>query len=107
MRDGVEGQNNFFRQSQKLVEKAVVVSEDKSNIVLQMRDKRVTLLFIHQCITFLLSVSAFFLPILPLYAAANLTEENRMWYDGLNRRGKNRIWYDRLNRIKEDGWMDR
>ena len=33
MRDGVKGQNNFFRQSQKLVEKAVVVSEDKSNIV--------------------------------------------------------------------------
>ena len=96
MRDGVEGQNNFFRQFQKLVEKAVVVSEDKSNIVLQMRDKRVTLLFIHQCITFLLSVSAFFLPILPLYAAANLTEENRMWYDGLNRIEEERIGYDMM-----------
>ena len=105
MRDGVEGQNNFFRQFQKLVEKAVAVSEDKSNIVLQMRDKRVTLLSIHQCITFLLSVSAFFLPILPLYAAANLTKESRIWYDGLNRREEKRIGCDKivLSRIKEDG----
>ena len=29
MRDGVEGQNNFFRQSQKLVEKAVEMIENE------------------------------------------------------------------------------